>query len=39
LASYSQLNRMALDSSMLFKDLFSSVFNNDDDETGKFGAN
>jgi magnesium chelatase subunit I len=39
LASYSQLNRMALDSSMLFKDLFSSVFNNDDDENGKFGAN
>ncbi len=30
LASYSQLNRLALDSGMLFKDLFSSVFFADD---------
>jgi magnesium chelatase subunit I len=32
LASYSQLNRLALDSGMLFKDLFSSVFSNDAEE-------
>ena len=40
LAAYSQLNRLALDSGMLFKDLFSSVFSNDteDDDPG-FSSN
>jgi magnesium chelatase subunit I len=32
LAAFSQLNRLALDNSVLFKDLFSSVFNPDDIE-------
>jgi len=32
LASYSQLNRLSLDSSVLFKDLFSSVFTSDGPE-------
>jgi magnesium chelatase subunit I len=32
LAAYSQLNRLALDSSVLFKDLFSSVFMNDESD-------
>jgi len=32
LAAYSQLNRLTLDSSMLFKDLFSSVFNSKNED-------
>ena len=40
LASFSQLNRIAIDSGMLFKDLFSSVFSaEDEDEDEGFSAN
>ena len=39
LASYSQLNRLALDSGMLFKDLFSSVFTSGDMGEDGFGSN
>lgn len=39
LASYSQLNRLALDSGMLFKDLFSSVFTSGDSGEDGFGNN
>ena len=39
LASYSQLNRLALDSGMLFKDLFSSVFTSGDMGDDGFGNN
>jgi magnesium chelatase subunit I len=38
LAAFSQLNRLALDNGMLFKDLFSSVFSADDLDD-EFSAN
>jgi magnesium chelatase subunit I len=34
LAAYSQLNRDTLDQHVLFKDLFSSVFNSEDEDFG-----